>query len=123
MVTSIQDGEGPMISIYRTVGYSLVPWMISMIGVTILSHFLTYDDVFLLQVIQYVGIGLTGFMLFMGIGNIHNYTVWQTIKSIIITVAFMLIILLVLLIITMLTGELVDYLWSILKEAIRNVIG
>lgn len=123
MVTSIQDGEGPMISIYRTVGYSLVPWMISMIAVTILSHFLTYDDVFLLQVIQYAGIGLTGFMLFMGIGNIHNYTVWQTIKSLIITVAFMLIILLVLLIITMLTGELVEYIWSVLKEAIRNVIG
>ena len=121
MVTSIQDGEGPNISIYRTVGYSLVPWMISMIAVTILSHFLTYDDVFVLQVIQYVWIGLTGFMLFMGIENIHNYTVWQTIKSILLTVAFMLIILLVVLVITMLTGDLFDYLGSLLKEAIRNV--
>ena len=53
-----------------------------MIAVTILSYFLTYDDVFVLQVIQYVGIGLTAFMIFMGIENIHNYTVWQTIKSI-----------------------------------------
>lgn len=123
MVTSIQDGEGPMISIYRTIGYSLVPWMISMIAVTILSHFLTYDDVFLLQVIQYVGIGLTAFMIFMGIENIHNYTVWQTIKSILLTVAFMFIILLVVLIITMLTGDLLDYLGSLLKEAIRNVFG
>ena len=123
MVTSIQDGEGPMISIYRTIGYSLVPWMISMIAVTILSHFLTYDDVFVLQVIQYVGIGLTAFMIFMGIENIHNYTVWQTIKSILLTVAFMFIILLVLLIITMLTGDLLDYLGSLIKEAIRNVFG
>ena len=123
MVTSIQDGEGPMISIYRTIGYSLVPWMISMIVVTILSHFLTYDDVFLLQVIQYVGIGLTGFMIFMGIENIHNYTVWQTIKSIIITIAFMLIILLVVLIITMLTGDLFDYVGALIKEGFRNVLG
>lgn len=123
MVTSIQDGEGTMIAIYRTIGYSLVPWMISMIAVTILSHFLTYDDVFLLQVVQYVGIGLTGFMIFMGIDNIHNYTVWQTIKSIIITIGFMLIILLVVLIITMLAGDLIDYVGSLFKEAIRNVFG
>ena len=62
-------------------------------------------------------------MIFMGIENIHNYTVWQTIKSIILTVAFMFIILLVLLIITMLTGDLLDYLGSLIKEAIRNVFG
>lgn len=119
LVTSIQYGEGNFGAIYRMTCACLVPWLISMVTITIASHFLTYNEIFILQFIQYLGIGLTIFLYVKGVQETHYYSLKETIISILLTVLLIAVIILVALLIIMLTGDLFNFIETIFKEVFR----
>ena len=123
LVTSINDGEGNIIDIFKLVSYGLFPLTITLFGVTILSHAVTLNEVFLLNFALLFGGIYAGAVLWVGFQETHNYGFKATFYSLIITVIFMIIMLVVLFNLTVLFDGIVSFIESITSEVYINVRG
>lgn len=121
LVTSIQDGEGTLGEIFKGFSYSMYPFILGCIASTVFSYVATNNEVFILNLIFYLGLGWTLILVFVSIAEIQNYTFGQTIKSILMTVLFVIIILLVISFIQMTIKQVFSFLEEIIKEAFRSV--
>jgi len=119
--TSINDGIGKLRQIFTMFSYSLAPLLFAMILTTILSHVLTFNEVFFLDFIMSGGTLWSGILIFLGTSEIHEYSGKQTARSIIMSLLFALIIVVVLIIIITMWQQLYLFLEAIIKEALRNV--
>lgn len=123
LVTSINDGEGSIGEIYKGVMYTLAPIMISFMVVWFLSFYVTYNEVILLNIVGWAGIGGTGILLFLCVQELHNYTIRETIKSFLMTILFMLIAGVLFAFIQIMGDQLIQFIIGLFGEAFRNVIG
>ena len=123
LVTSINDGEGSNGEIYKGVMYSLMPLLISYLVIWFLSYYVTFNEVILLQIVGWAGLGGTGILLFLCVQELHNYTIRETIKSYLLTVLFMLIAGVLFAFIQIMGDQLIQFIIGLFGEAFRNVIG
>lgn len=123
LVTSIKDGDGSFQQVYMIPAYGCIPYMVAMFSITILSYFLTNNEAFLLSIILYVGIVWSVISIFLGFMTVHDYSVKETIVSLIITVVFMIIAAILLLVIIIMWDQLWQFIQTIGKEMARNVLG
>jgi streptogramin lyase len=121
LVTSINDGEGSIGEIFKGVMYSLMPLMIAYVVIWILSYYVTYNEVIILQLVQWAGLGGTGILLFLCVQELHNYTIRETFKSYLLTVLFMLIAGVLFAFIQIMGDQLIQFIIGLVKEAVRNV--
>ncbi len=121
LVSSINDGEGSLGEIYKGVMYSLLPAIVSLLLVTYLSYYFTYNEVFILSTILNVGLGWTVLLIFLSIQELHNYTIRNSIKSILLTLLFMIIIMILFAFIQIMGDQLIQFVIGIIKEVFRNV--
>lgn len=121
LVASINDGEGSLGEIYKGVMYSTLPIMSAYLITTFLSYYFTYNEVFILQLIMYVGMGWSGLLIFIAVQELHNYTIRESIKSFLLTGLFMMIAAVLLAFIQIMGDQLIQFVIAVVKEAIRNV--
>ncbi|MHB8127722.1 MAG: YIP1 family protein [Mobilitalea sp.] len=122
LVTSIKDGDGSFAQVYMIPAYGCIPYLIAMVTTTIMSYFLTYNESFMLSVILGIGLVWTIISIFLGFLTVHDYSVKETIISLIITVVFMIIAAIVVLIIIIMWDQLWQFIKSLIKEMTRNVL-
>lgn len=122
LVTSINDGDGTFKQIYMIPAYGLMPAMISLLIVTVVSYVLTYNEAFLLTIVLIIGITWSVITIFLGLQTVHDYTFGETIKSILLTVVFMIIVAVIGIIISIMWDSLYSFLAAVGKEMIQNVI-
>lgn len=92
-VCTLLDGEGKLEHIWIGTGYALLPYVLSLVFVTLGSHFLTLEESVFLSWIVYVGIIWSAFLLVVGLMQIHQYSFTKTLTSILVTllgIAFMI---------------------------------
>ena len=123
LVTSIKDGEGGIVDIFKLVSYGLFPLTITLLGVTLLSHIVTLNEVFLLDFALLFGGIYTISVLWLGFQETHNYSFRSTLTSLLITFGFMAIMLVVIFNLTVLFDGIVTFIESIGQEAYINVRG
>jgi len=123
LVTSINDGEGNIIDIFKLVSYALFPLTITLLAATALSHVVTDNEVFLIQFGSAFGFIYTGAILWLGLQEMHNYSFGQTLKSVIITGLFMLVGLVVIFNVSILGNEVSQFFESVWREVYANVTG
>ena len=80
-VTTLMEGKGNYKEILMVTGYSLFPMIIIGFPAVILSNFLTLEEMAFYHLFMYMGIIGTGWMLFMGILNIHEYGLFKTLLA------------------------------------------
>ena len=119
--TSLHDGIGNFKQIYIMFTYALGPLLISLLSVTVLTHFLTLSEVFFINAFMYVGIIYTVILIFLGIVETHQYTGKKAFKSILMSLLFSLIIIVVLIIMITMWRQLYVFFDGIVRELIRNV--
>ena len=119
--TSINDGIGKIRQIFMMFVYALGPLFIALLLVTLLSHILTYNEVFFLDFIMTFGMIWTFILIFLGITEIHEYSGKQALRSIFMSLLFAVIIVVVLIIIITMWQQLYLFLDALIKELIRNV--
>lgn len=122
LVTSINDGDGTFQQIYMIPAYGLMPAMISLLIVTVVSYVLTYNEAFLLTIVLIIGITWSVITIFLGLQTVHDYTFGETVKSILLTVVFMVIVAVIGIIISIMWDSLYSFLASVGKEMIQNVL-
>lgn len=119
--TSIHDGNGSFRQIYIVPAYGLIPVIVATALVTVVSYGLTYNESFLLTVILMVGIVWSVVSIFIGLQTIHQYEFGETVRSLIMTVVFMVIIAVIGIILSIMWDSLYRFLESVIKELIQNV--
>jgi tetratricopeptide (TPR) repeat protein len=121
LISTLSDGEGRFKDIFIATSYSLMPIIIFTLPMTLISHVLTYNESFIYSFYHQIITGWTILLLILSIKNIHNYSVWETIKSILIILFGMLIVVIIGLLIYTFMGQLIDFIISIIKEVVYRV--
>lgn len=122
LVTSINDGEGSLKQVYMAVAYAAVPLILAFLSITALSYCVTTNEAFFLDVIILIGSVWTVILIFLGLQTVHNYTVKETIKGILLTALFMFVVIVVILIVTIMWEQVWKFLSTIGKEMVQNVL-
>jgi hypothetical protein len=121
LVTSINDGDGGIVDIFKLVSYSMFPLSVTLLAVTVVSHIMTENEVFLLMFMLVGGFAWSGALLWLGLQEVHNYSFSNTFKSLLFTVVFMLIAIIVLFNMTILFSQFVQFVEAIVREAYANI--
>ncbi len=121
LITSINDGLGTMKQIYCVPAYSALPVLICMMIVIALSHILVENEAFLLSFTMQIGVIWSCVILFLGLLTLHDYSMGENVKSIILSALFMVIIAMIFILAFMMWEQLWVFLYTIGKELLRNV--
>ena len=122
LVTSINDGDGNLKTVYMLPAYAFAPLMVGMLIIVALSYTMTYNESFILTIILVVSIIWSIVNLFCGLMNIHDYTFKETVKSIVMTAFFMIVAVIIALILTIMVEQLLNFITSVGRELVLNVI-
>ncbi|MCL2406089.1 MAG: hypothetical protein FWC92_11180, partial [Defluviitaleaceae bacterium] len=76
---------------------------------------------FFFNTVMLVGVSWSAILLLLGLQEMHNYETRTALKSIVLTVLFMLIIIVVLLILAVIWDQLYNFVFGVGRELIRNV--
>lgn len=120
--TSIHDGNGSFKQIYMVPAYGLIPLIVALIAVTVVSYGLTYNESFLLTIILMVGIVWSVVTIFLGLQTVHEYEFGETVRSLIMTIVFMIIAAVIGIILSIMWDSLYHFLVAVGKELIQNVV-
>lgn len=88
-VTTIMSGKGNYKEILMVTGYALFPIVIIGIPAVLISNLLTIEEMAIYQLIIGMSYVATGWILFMGVLNIHEYGLLKTIGSLFLTIVAM----------------------------------
>jgi len=116
LISSIRDGEGKLKDIYCSMAYASMPYIVLKPVVIILSHVLTYNEAFLITLINFIIYASMAVLIVVMIREIQNYTFKETFINIGLTLFTMLIFIITAVIIAALINQVVDFVISIIKE-------
>lgn len=116
LVSTISEGEGRFKHIYICTIYSLVPYLIIALPMQLLSNVLTLNELFLYSFSMFVAKAWSVVLLVIMVKELHDYTLKETIRNILVTVFTMLLMVLVLFILTILCKYEVDFIKSVIQE-------
>lgn len=122
LVASIKDGDGSFKQVYMIPAFGCMPAMIALLMVTVMSHGLTANEAFMLDVVMNAGIIWSLILIFVGLMTVHDYTVKETIVSLIITLVFIIIIAVVSIVIIIMWDQLWGFLKTVGEEMAHNVV-
>jgi hypothetical protein len=101
-VTALTDGEGRLKDIFMAVCYSMTPLVLTIIPATILSNFLSVEEIGFYRIIWSIGIAYFVFLVFAGLVVVHNYSPSKALLTVFLTfVALLIIVFLITLLLTL----------------------
>lgn len=115
-VSTLSDGEGWFRDIFICTVYALMPFIVLTLPMTIISHFLTFNESFIIELYKTLTIVWSLFLVIYAIKEVHNYSFKKTIGSVLIIIFGMVILVLIGLLVYSFMGQLIDFLVSIVKE-------
>lgn len=121
LVCTINDGEGTVKKLYTMFCYSLVPYVILTPISYLLSHVLTVNEAFLVNMINIVTYGWIAVLVVMGLKEVNNFTVRETAKVLMLTVFTALILVLLIFIIYVLWAQVFEFVTAIVGEVVYRL--
>ena len=121
LIGSFREGEGRLKDIYVTSIFYLVPYFLSFPILVILSKGLTYNETFIISLIQFVSIFITVIYFFFMVKETHFYNVKETIASIFLSFFTMVLMLLGAFIVYILLNELFKLIIDLIMEVYYRV--
>ncbi len=121
LIGSIREGEGRLKDVYITTIFSVTPYFIVLPFLAILSRGLTFNEAFLIDFVQFIGIGVSVIYFFFMVKETHYYSIKETTASILISFFTMLMLLLGSFIIYILLSELFTLMVDLVLEVFYRV--
>lgn len=115
-VTTFTNGEGSLRKIFYGTCYSIMPYAIAIIITAIVSNFITYDEEALLNIVSYIGILWTAWLLLNMVKGVHQFKMSGSVISIVCTFAFMVVVLVLAVLAINLIQQFYVFLLSIYNE-------
>jgi uncharacterized membrane protein (GlpM family) len=116
LVSTISDGEGRLRAVIIGSAYSLFPYALFALPVALISNVLSLNEAFLFNFSMDIIFAWTGLMLFIMVKEIHNYSFFETVRNILITIFTMGLFVLTGYIMYVLFSQLFDFISAILQE-------
>lgn len=105
-----------MKNVYCGLIYALMPYFILQPIVIILSHFLTYNESFIISFIYTLMYAGCAVLLMVMVKEMNNYTIRETLKNIFLTLFFLLVAIAALFIVYVLFKQFTDFFFEFLNE-------
>ncbi len=121
LVCTINEGEGTVKKIYTSICYSLTPYIVFMPLIYILSHILTNNEIFLTTMLSVLTYGWIAVIAFIGLKEVNNFTFWQTVKVILLTLFAALILALLIFIIYVLWAQVFGFIGALIGEGVYRL--
>lgn len=121
MVSSINEGEGRLRDVYIASAYALAPFIIIMPFVIVLSYVVTLNEAFLLSFSTLIIWVWCVVILFIGLKEVHNYEIREVIKNILLSLFLIFVAVIIFSIIYMLWDQLIEFVYTFIKEVAYNV--
>ncbi|CCQ97013.1 NHL repeat containing protein [[Clostridium] ultunense Esp] len=121
LIATINDGEGKFSEVYIGTIYALTPYLVFALPIAIVSNFLTYNEAFIYQYSMGAVYVWSGLLLFLMVKEVHNYTIRETVKNILITFFSITMMVLFIFILTLLFNQEVDFIRTIIQEVRARV--
>lgn len=121
LVCTINDGEGTVKKIYTYFCYCLMPYIMLTPVSFALSHILTYNEQFLITLVNFIMVCWVLVLAILGIKEVNNYTAKETVKVICLTLFTILIISLLIFIIYVLWSQVFQFIRAIFGEVVYRL--
>ena len=121
LVCTINEGEGTVKKIYTYFCYCLVPYIVLTPIVYILSHILTNNELFLINMMNVLIYGWIIVVGIIGLKEVNNFTLGQTIKVILLTAFTVLVMALLIFIIYVLWAQVFEFIYAIFGEGVYRL--
>lgn len=121
LVCTINDGEGTIKKIYTYFCYSLLPYIVLTPISFALSHVLTWNEQFIITLVQVVMFAWILIIGILGIKEVNNYTGKETAKIIALTLFTILIVSLLIFIIYVLWAQVFEFISAIYGEVVYRL--
>ena len=92
MIATIHAGDGTLQKVFRSTIYAFSPYILITPFTTLLSMVLTKDEGFILTMIGNVVLIWVVITLFLFIKKVQDFTFWETVKNILITIFLIIVI-------------------------------
>lgn len=116
LVSVISDGEGRLRDVVIGTAYSLFPYALFALPIALLSNVLSLNEVFLYTFSNQLVLAWVALMLFLMVKEIHNYSLSETVRNILLTLFTMAMLLLTGYILYVLFGQVVEFVRAIAQE-------
>ena len=121
LVCTINEGEGTVKKIYTFFCYSLVPYIILTPVSYLLSHVLTNNEIFLTQMLTILIYAWIVVIAVIGIKEVNNFTMKETVKVIFLTAFAALILALLIFIIYVLWAQVFEFIFAVFGEGVYRL--
>ena len=115
-VSTVTDGEGKLRHCFIAFIYALSPYLLLALPMFVVSNFLTYNENIVYQLLMILTYGWSAICLFRAIMELHDYTFWQTVKNIILTLFAFAMAILFVIVLRMLLTQFFGYFASLFRE-------
>lgn len=116
LISTISEGEGRVRDVIIGTAYSLFPYALFVLPITLLSNVLTRNEVFIYETLNMLVYLWIAILLFIMIKEIHNYTFSENVRNVLLTLFTMALVVLVFYILYFLFNQLFDFVNSIIQE-------
>lgn len=121
LVCTINEGEGTVKKIYTFFCYSLMPYIVFMPIIYIMSHILTNNEMFLTTMMMILTYGWIAVIAFVGLKEVNNFSMGQTVKVILLTAFAALILALLIFIIYVLWAQVFEFVFALIGEGVYRL--
>ena len=117
LIASISNGEGSMRQVVIGTAYSLFPYVLLALPITLLSNLLTFNESFIYNFSMQLIIVWSGIMIVIMVKEVHNYSFGETVRCILISLFTMAMFLLAAYILYVLFSQLFEFIGAVMREA------
>ena len=121
LISTINDGEGSFRNMYVATSYGLSPVIFMFIPVSLLSLVLTLNEAFIYTTLIQVSVAYSILLQFLMIKEIHDYSVKDTIKNVLLTIFGIASLLVVVFIVYLLLSQVGVFIKDVILEVIARV--
>ena len=115
-LSTLFDGKGHLRDIYMAMCYALVPYIIIQLPLVLISNMISFDEAAYYSVMMSISVIWCGFLIFVGLLEIHDYTAGKTLIFIVATVFGAMVILFLILVFFSLLSDAAAYFISLYRE-------
>lgn len=115
-LTSLMYGEGGLKDIYVASCYSLLPLVFFTVPATVMSNFVTQNELMFINFFFTIGYIWVGFLLFVAVLSTHDYQLGSNVITVTLTIVGMIIIVFLMLLFVNLIGQMFSMFSNIYKE-------
>ncbi|MCR5743138.1 MAG: hypothetical protein K6F92_05320 [Lachnospiraceae bacterium] len=121
LMCTINDGEGKLKAIYCSLVYGVGPYLVLIPFIYLMSHVVTYNEVFFIQITYFAMAVWIAVLIFIAIKEVNDFTIKKTFQIIGLTIFTILIACLLAFIIYVLWSQVFDFIASLFGEVVYKL--